>query len=114
MQNYGHFDAVYNRFSPAIFALTVEVPEVRIMPESKDFEVVLGRHQSLKNRITTGFFGILLPGIVLTAVPGISGFYWSFKTIEQQVSTCAFLSKPSLYYGWNRSSAVIVFCIIPE
>ncbi len=87
MQNYGHFDAVYNRFSPAIFALTFEVPEVRIMPESEDFEIVLGRHQSLKNRITTGFFGILLPGIVLTAVPGISGFYWSFKTIEQQVST---------------------------
>lgn len=114
MQNYGHFDAVYNRFSPAIFALTFEVPEVRIMPESEDFEVVLGRHQSLRNRITTGFFGILLPGIVLTAVPGISGFYWSFKTIEQQVSMCAFLSKPSLYYGWNRSSAVIVFCIIPE
>ena len=88
MQNYGHFDAVDNRFSPAIFALTFEVPEVRIMPESEDFEVVLGRHQSLRNRITTGFFGILLPGIVLTAVPGISGFYWSFKTIEQQVSTC--------------------------
>jgi hypothetical protein len=29
----------------------------------------------------------LLPGMVLTAVPGISRFYWSFKTIEQQVST---------------------------
>ena len=34
MQNYGNFDAVYNRFSPAVFALTFEVPEVRIMPES--------------------------------------------------------------------------------
>lgn len=35
-------------------------------------------------------------------------------TSRIHVSTCAFLSKPSLYYGWNRSSAVIVFCIIPE
>ena len=43
MQNYRHFDAVKNRFIFANIAFVIEAQEVRIMPKSEDFEVVLRR-----------------------------------------------------------------------
>ena len=88
MQNYRDFDAVIDRLFSPVLGFAIESPEVGIVPESDDLEVFLRGRQSLKNRITTGFFGSRGPGNGLAAVPG-SGFRQaSLRCIAQQVSMC--------------------------
>jgi len=72
MQNYRDFDAVIDPLFSPVLGFAIESPEVGIVPESDDLEVLLRGRQGLKNRITTGFFGSRGPGNGLAVVPEVA------------------------------------------